>query len=136
MGLLAEPGTQKVIFNFQISYVIFLELEHRKREATTTLRRKPGEFKAKSAREQLPNGPSASPLRPPVSPSHGSQSKDHFNPFSDLRWLADILRMQVKILMMVHKSLHASPILSPFSSLSAPHTDWIQLLLSHKAYHL
>ena len=32
MGLLAEPGTQKVIFNFQISYVIFLELEHRKRE--------------------------------------------------------------------------------------------------------
>ena len=28
LGLLAEPGTQKVIFNFQSSWVIFLELEH------------------------------------------------------------------------------------------------------------
>ena len=32
LGLLAEPGTQKVIFNFQSSCVIFLELEHRKWE--------------------------------------------------------------------------------------------------------
>ena len=46
------------------------------------------------------------PLSPPIPPPHGSECKDHHvNPLSDLQWLPDVLGIQFKLLMMVHKSL-------------------------------
>lgn len=75
-------------------------------------------------KKEDPTGPTASTLSPAVPGPHCSLCQNAMPIHSqNLPCLPNVLRIQFKLFMMVHKTLHASPSLSPFSSLSAPHTS-------------